>query len=77
VAAWRSQYNDLPVGFDGNVNIGEIPYTPPRFAGGQAPSLDAPEIDDLVAFLCTLTDGYDPKSPAAYVVPAQCLPGAE
>ena len=23
------QYNDLPVAFDANVNIGEIPYTPP------------------------------------------------
>jgi len=71
------QYNDLPVAFDGNVNTGEIPYTPPRFAGGQAPTLEAQEIDDLVAFLCTLTDGYDPKNPAAYEVPAQCLPGAE
>jgi cytochrome c peroxidase len=70
------QYNDLPVAFDGNVNVGEIPYTPPSFAGGQAPSLDASEIDDVVAFLCTLTDGYDPKSPAAYPVPGQCLPGA-
>jgi cytochrome c peroxidase len=71
------QYNDLPVAFDGNVNIGEVPYTPPRFAGGQAPTLDAQEIDDLVAFLCTLTDGYDPQNPSTYEVPAQCLPGAE
>jgi cytochrome c peroxidase len=70
------QYNDLPVAFDGNVNVGEIPYTPPTFAGGQAPTLDASEIDDVVAFLCTLTDGYEPNDPAAYPVPAQCLPGA-
>ena len=34
------------------------------------------EIDDLVAFLCTLTDGYDPKNPFAYNVPDQCLPTA-
>jgi hypothetical protein len=34
------------------------------------------EIDDLVAFLCTLTDGYDPKNPSAYTVPDQCLPTA-
>ena len=70
------QYNDLPADFDANVNIGEVPYTPPGFAGGQAPTLTASEIDDVVAFLCTLTDGYDPQNPAAYQVPAQCLPGA-
>jgi cytochrome c peroxidase len=71
------QYNDLPVEFDANVNIGESPYTPPAFAGGQAPTLTAAEIDDVVAFLCTLTDGYDPQNPSAYNVPVQCLPGAE
>jgi hypothetical protein len=70
------EYNDLPVAFDADVNIGEIPYTPPTFAAGQAPTLSASEIDDVVAFLCTLTDGYDPSHPAAYDVPAQCLPGA-
>jgi cytochrome c peroxidase len=70
------QYNDLPVAFDAAVNSGEIPYTPPKFAGGQAPTLEAAEIDDVVAFLCTLTDGFDPNNPAAYEVPAQCLPGA-
>jgi len=69
-------YNDLPATFDANVNIGEVPYTPPAFEGGQAPTLDPEEIDDVVAFLCTLTDGYDPANPAAYVVPAQCLPEA-
>jgi cytochrome c peroxidase len=71
------QYNDLPVEFDANVNIGEVPYTPPSFAGGQAPTLTSAEIDQVVAFLCTLTDGYDPNKPQAYNVPAQCLPGAE
>jgi len=71
------QYNDLPVEFDANVNIGEVPYTPPTFAGGQAPTLTASEIDDVVAFLCTLTDRYDPGNPGAYNVPAQCQPGAE
>ena len=66
------QYNDLPLDFDANVNIAEVPYTPPTFQGGQAPTLSAAEIDDVVAFLCTLTDGYDPTNPAAYVLPAQC-----
>lgn len=68
------EYNDLPVGYDANVNIGEVPYTPPTFGGGQAPTLDTEEIDEIVAFLCTLTDGYDPANPAAYNVPAQCQP---
>ena len=70
------EYNDLPAGYDANVNVGEIPYTPPTVGGGQAPTLTADEIDDLVAFLCTLTDGYDPKNPTAYDVPAQCQPGS-
>jgi cytochrome c peroxidase len=70
------QYNDLPVNFDANVNIAEVPYTPPTFEGGQAPTLTASEIDAVVAFLCTLTDGYDPANPSAYNVPAQCQPTA-
>ncbi len=70
------QYNDLPAAFDGNVNAGEVPYTAPSLAGGNSPTLTAQEIDDLVAFLCTLTDGYDPNNPSAYNVPAQCQPVA-
>jgi cytochrome c peroxidase len=66
------EYNDLPVAFDANVNIGEVPYTPPTFSGGQSPTLTAAEIYAVVAFLCTLTDGYDPANPSAYNVPAQC-----
>jgi cytochrome c peroxidase len=68
------EYNDLPTEYDANVNIGEIPYTPPTFGGGQAPTLTAQEIDEVVAFLCTLTDGFDPGDPSAYPVPAQCAP---
>jgi cytochrome c peroxidase len=68
------QYNDLPAAFDANVNAGEVPYTAPKDVGGNAPTLDAREIDDLVAFLCTLTDGFDPNNPSAYNVPAQCQP---
>jgi cytochrome c peroxidase len=70
------QYNDLPVDYDANVNVVEIPYTPPTFVGGQAPTLTTADIDDVVAFLCTLTDGFDPSNPAAYNVPAQCQAGA-
>jgi len=68
------EYNDLPADYDANVNVGEVPYTPPTFGGGQAPTLTAEEIDDIVAFLCTLTDGFDPTNPSAYSVPAQCQP---
>jgi len=70
------EYNDLPVEYDANVNVGEVPYTPPTFGGGQAPTLSAADIDDIVAFLCTLTDGFDPQNPTAYNVPAQCQPTA-
>ena len=68
------QYNDLPASLNANVNAGEPPYTAPKDVGGNAPTLNAQEIDDLVAFLCTLTDGFDPNNPSAYNVPAQCQP---
>jgi cytochrome c peroxidase len=68
----KFEYNDLPVRFDANVNIGEVPYTPPKFGGGQAPTLAADDITAVIAFLCTLTDGYDPANPGAYALPAQC-----
>ncbi|HEY2685036.1 MAG TPA: cytochrome c peroxidase [Steroidobacteraceae bacterium] len=56
-------------GYVGNVNTLEIPYN--RSLSG-TPALDPAEIQDLIAFLCTLTDGYDPANPAALVLPAQC-----
>ena len=73
----RYEYNDLPVEFDANVNIGEVPYTPPKFAGGQSPTLDATDIDDIIAFLCSLTDGFDPAHPSSYALPAQCQAATE
>jgi cytochrome c peroxidase len=60
-------------GYVGNVNTLEIPYD--RKHGGQ-PALDPSEIDDLIAFLCTLTDGYDPSNPTAQALPAQCKAAA-
>ncbi|MFL6699225.1 MAG: cytochrome-c peroxidase [Vitreoscilla sp.] len=56
-------------GYLGNVNTGEIPY---NRSIGDTPALSPDEIDDLITFLCTLTDGYDPAHPAAQVLPAQC-----
>ena len=60
-------YNDLPAWLKGNVNTHEMPYIP-----AAQPALSATEIDDVVAFLCTLTDGFDPKNPGAYNQPDQC-----
>jgi len=57
----------------GNVNTLEIPYN--RHIG-EAPALSAAEINDVIAFLCTLTDGFDPQDPTAQALPAQCQPGA-
>jgi cytochrome c peroxidase len=60
-------------GYLGNVNTSEIPY---NRAIGDTPALSPDEIDDVIAFLCTLTDGYDPAHPAAQVLPAQCQAAA-
>lgn len=54
----------------GNVNVTEVPYNRKL---GDAPALSPAEIDDVIAFLCTLNDGYDPASPVGYIKPQQCL----
>lgn len=56
-------------GYVGNVNTSEIPYNRPLSG---APALSPDEINDLITFLCTLTDGYDPGNPNALVLPTQC-----
>jgi cytochrome c peroxidase len=50
-------YDDLPLELRGNVGRDEGPYD--RKAGEQ-PALNEAEIQDLLAFLRTLTDGYPP-----------------
>jgi cytochrome c peroxidase len=57
----------------GNVNTLEIPYN--RHIG-ETPALGTTEINDVIAFLCTLTDGYDPQNPTAQALPAQCQAAA-
>jgi cytochrome c peroxidase len=49
-------YDDLPAQYRANLN------TDPPFGGkpGDKPALNDQEIDDIVAFLETLTDGYNP-----------------
>ena len=51
------KYDDLPPEYAHNVNVEEAPYD--RHPG-DAPALSWREIDDVVAFLQTLTDGYSP-----------------
>jgi cytochrome c peroxidase len=51
------KFNDLPPDLVGNVNTVEVPY---NRHPGDLPALDETEIQDLVAFLQTLTDGFQP-----------------
>jgi cytochrome c peroxidase len=51
------KFDDLPVDLARNVNTTEVPYN--RHAG-EAPALSDAEIDDVIAFLATLNDGYTP-----------------
>lgn len=51
------KFDDLPAKYRGNVNTTEVPY---NRKAGDAPALTDAEIDDLVAFLKTLSDGYQP-----------------
>lgn len=56
------KFDDIPALFARNVNTTEVPY---NRHPGQAPALNDAEIDDVVAFLKTLTDGYDPITDSA------------
>jgi len=49
------KFNDLPAEYQGNVNTSEVPYDRGRH---DAPHLSPSEIDQVVQFLGTLTDGY-------------------
>lgn len=56
------KFDDLPAKYRENINMD------PPFGGkpGDAPALTPDEIDDVVAFLGTMTDGYfDPSKPVA------------
>ncbi|MDT8997892.1 cytochrome c peroxidase [Paucibacter sp. APW11] len=50
-----NKFDDLPEAFKANVNVTEGPY---NRVPGQAPALSEAEIDDVLAFLATLSDGY-------------------
>jgi cytochrome c peroxidase len=49
----HAPYDDVPGDLRKNVNRDEVPYDRKT---GEAPRLNAQEIDDIVAFLLTLTD---------------------
>ena len=51
------KFDDLPAQFHANVNTTEAPY---NRRPGDAPALNDAEVDDLIAFLKTLNDGYRP-----------------
>lgn len=51
------KFNDLPAALRRNVNTTEAPY---NRGLGEAPALTPAEIEDVVAFLETLADGYQP-----------------
>lgn len=55
------KFNDLPEAYLGNVNTSEAPYN--RLLGGE-PALNSTEIDEVVSFLCTLSDGWPTRSSA-------------
>lgn len=51
-------FDDLPPELHANVNTREAPYDRKQ---GQSPALNAAEIDDVLAFLKTLNDGWKPR----------------
>jgi cytochrome c peroxidase len=64
------KFNDVPPLLTRNVNVTEVPY---NRRPGERPALSEDEIDDVMAFLKTLTDGYDPATDTAD--PARDVPG--
>jgi cytochrome c peroxidase len=51
------KFNDLPPEYQANVNTTEVPYD--RHPG-DIPALSDSDIEDVIAFLNTLTDGFQP-----------------
>lgn len=57
---WRwypigQKFNDLPQEYQANVNTTEVPYNRKL---GDVPALSSQEIEDVITFLNTLSDGY-------------------
>jgi cytochrome c peroxidase len=71
-AGVAQKFNDVPPLLTRNVNVSEVPY---NRHPGDAPALSDAQIDDVIAFLKTLTDGYDPLTDTAD--PARDVPATE
>jgi cytochrome c peroxidase len=56
------RYNDLPVEYRGNVDVVDAPFDGKV---GDPPALNDAEIADIIAFLNTLTDGYQAEQSSA------------
>jgi hypothetical protein len=54
------RYNDLPPRYKQNIDIVDAPFDRKE---GDEPALNDVEIDDVIAFLKTLTDGYRSEQP--------------
>ena len=70
-ARWFPQgkkFNDLPGVYHANVDVDTPPY---QRRPNQRPQLTDAEIDDIVAFLYTLTDGYKTNRSRSVVAPRQ------
>jgi len=52
------KFNDIPVQYHANVDVSDPPFN--RHLG-EAPAMTAQDEADIIAFLMTLTDGYQPK----------------
>jgi cytochrome c peroxidase len=57
-----AKFNDLPARYHANVDVDTPPY---QRRPQQGPQLTNGEIDDIVEFLYTLTDGYKPEGTSA------------
>jgi len=53
-----AQYNDIPAAYWGNVDTSDAPFN--RHVG-DAPAMTEQDINDIIAFLHTLDDGYTPS----------------
>lgn len=65
-----SAYNDLPAEYHANIVRNRNPFTATPTGSAR---LTAAEINDIVSFICTLTDGFEPRAPQTYRLPPQCI----
>ena len=53
-----AQFNDIPLAYRGNIDVEDPPFD--RHLG-DPPAMTPDEEADIIAFLRTLTDGYQPR----------------